>query len=145
MGEFLAGIHHLHLVQCTFGKDQHGLQERDINHKDKQNYDAVLYITSKSVMTSQIPDAKSISVFLDVIPCVLDSFRDQKLDAVSTVEKVWNAVFFMINSHKINSHEINSNFLTINSCIPYGIVATITNCHQSYAKTGEAKGETNPD
>ena len=69
LGKYLAGIHHLRLVQDTFGKDQHGLRERDVNHKDKQNYDAVLHITSTSVLTllSRFPDAKGTVAFLNVI------------------------------------------------------------------------------
>ena len=42
MGCYVAGVHHLRTVQITFGKDIHGLREKDLNHKDKQNIDAVL-------------------------------------------------------------------------------------------------------
>ena len=31
LGIYLAGVHHLRLVQTTFGKDQHGLREREIS------------------------------------------------------------------------------------------------------------------
>ena len=48
MGQYLAGAHDLRLVQTLFGKDIHGIRERDVNHKDKQNFDAVLHITSDS-------------------------------------------------------------------------------------------------
>ena len=53
-----------------------------MNHKDKQNYDDVLHITRKSVMTllSQTTDANSTGAFLDVIRCVLDGFLDKKGD-----------------------------------------------------------------
>ena len=83
-------------------------------------------------MTSQIPDAKSISVFLDVIRCVLDSFRDQKLDEVSTVEKVWNAVFFMHYRHQwllLNPHyTLENNYITLNAymCIELNAHSLIT-------------------
>ena len=42
LGKFVAGMHHLRIIYTTFGKDEHGLKIRDIDHKDKQNYDAVL-------------------------------------------------------------------------------------------------------
>lgn len=47
----------------------HGLRERDINHKDKQNYEAVLHVTSKSVFETldQIPDAKGTTAYLNVL------------------------------------------------------------------------------
>ena len=50
LGKYTAGGRHLRLLHNTFSKDQHGLWEKDINHKDKQNFEAVLRITSDSVM-----------------------------------------------------------------------------------------------
>jgi len=47
-GNFVAGIHHLRIVQQTYRKDQHGLHEKDLNPVDQQNYDAVAHITSTS-------------------------------------------------------------------------------------------------
>ena len=38
MGRCLAGIQHLQMIQMSFGKDEHGLREKDIDYKDKQNY-----------------------------------------------------------------------------------------------------------
>ena len=121
LGRYLAGVHHLRLLQRTFNKDQHGLRERDINHKDKQNFDAVLHITSKSVITllSQIPDAMGTSAFLEVIACVIASFLDKELDPLSRVEKAWYAVFFMrywrqwllFNPH----YTLGNNFITLNA------------------------------
>ena len=42
----VSSAHYLQLVQNTFSKDQHGLRERDIDCKDKQNFDSMLCITS---------------------------------------------------------------------------------------------------
>ena len=88
LGKYLAVVHHLRLIQQTFGKDQHGLRERDINHKDKQNYDAVLHMTSKSVMTllTKIPDAKGTHAYLDVVRSVIDSFLERKLDSLTRIK-----------------------------------------------------------
>ena len=36
LGKHTAGVHHLRLLHNSFSKDQHGLREKDINHKDKQ-------------------------------------------------------------------------------------------------------------
>ena len=48
-------------------KDTHGLRRRDIDHRDKQNFDAVEHIISASSLLDNIPDAlvpkyKSISL-----------------------------------------------------------------------------------
>ena len=82
MGKFLAGVHDLRLVQHTFGKDLHGMRERAVNHKAKQNFDAVLHITNDSVMTllARITDAKGTTAYLSVIKCVVDSYLDKSLD-----------------------------------------------------------------
>ena len=41
MGQFLAGAHHLKILLSTFSKNQHGIRYKDIDHKDKQNFEAV--------------------------------------------------------------------------------------------------------
>lgn len=134
LGKYIAGIHHLYLVQHTFGKDQHGIRMKDIDHKDTQNYDAVLHITSDSVLTllSHIPDARGKVAFLNVIRCVIDSFLDKKLDALSRIDKAWYAVFFsrywrqwlLLNSH----YTLGRNFITANAykCIELNAHSLIT-------------------
>ena len=134
LGKYVAGVHHLRLVHRTFGKDQHGLRERDINHKDKQNYDAVLKITSNSFMTllSQNPDAKGTSAFLDVIRCMIDSFLDKTLNVFSRIEKAWYAVFFLRYWHQwllLNpNYTLGNNFITLNAyiCVELNAHALIT-------------------
>ena len=34
LGKYLAGVHHLRLIQQTFGKDQHGLQHEDQHERE---------------------------------------------------------------------------------------------------------------
>eukprot|EP00731_Ephydatia_muelleri_P017431 Em0010g529a len=67
--KYVRGAHHLQLVQSTYSKDQHGLRERDIDCRDKQNFDSVLRITSSSVMAqiSQILDAKELNAHALII------------------------------------------------------------------------------
>ena len=62
MGKYIAGIHHLRLVHCNFNKDEHTLRERDVNHKDKQSYEAVLRMTSKNIfeILNCIPDVRFV-------------------------------------------------------------------------------------
>ena len=97
MGGYIAGVHHLRMLQESLPKDQHGLREKDLNHKDKQNFDAVLHITSKSVLDllKSFPDAKGTMIFLNLIRCVIDSYLDKQLDIYSRLKKAWYAVFFM--------------------------------------------------
>ena len=69
LGEYLAGSHHLINVTEVFTKDQHGLRQKDIDHKDKQNFDAVTQITSPSVLglLENIPDAKGTLMYLKLL------------------------------------------------------------------------------
>lgn len=123
LGRFLAGVHHLRILFSTFGKDQHGLREKDINHKDKQNYDAVLHITSKCVMSllGQIPDAQGTLMYLKLIRNVIDSYLDKELSIVSRIQKAWYAVFFvrywrcwLVHSE---DYTLGNNFITHNAYV----------------------------
>jgi len=73
-GEFPAGVHHLQTVHKMFSKDQHSLREKDINHKDRQNYEAVLRMTSDSTLDllRKIPDAKGTVAYLGMMKLIND-------------------------------------------------------------------------
>lgn len=43
VGKYIAGSQHLHTIIESFGKIEHGMRAKDVNHKDRQNYDAVLH------------------------------------------------------------------------------------------------------
>ena len=67
--EYLAGSHHLINVTEVFTKDQPGLRQKDIDHKDKQNFDAVTRITNPSVLglLKNISDAKGTLIYLKLL------------------------------------------------------------------------------
>ena len=131
LGKYLAGVHHLRQIQHTFGKDQHGLREKDLNHKDKQNFDAVLHLSSESVLEllAVIPDAKGTKAYLEVIQCVI---VDKKVDNISRLEKAWYAVFFVRYWRQwlmlSPQYTLSNNFITTNAyvCIELNAHALIT-------------------
>ena len=90
-------MHHLRLVQATFGKDLHGMRGRDLDHKEKQNYDAVVHIISKSVedLLAKVPDSNGTIAYLSVIRSVVESFLNKELPLTARIEKAWYAVFFL--------------------------------------------------
>ena len=59
LGKFTAGVHHLRMLREKFGKDVHGLREKD---KDTQ---AVLRLSSESVLAS-LTDAKGTVAYLNI-------------------------------------------------------------------------------
>ena len=82
LGKYLAGVHHLRIVQQNFSKAEHGLREKDINFKDKQNYDVVLRMINKLVtdLVEDISDGKDTRVYLDLMKSINDCFLDRNLE-----------------------------------------------------------------
>jgi len=64
----------MYLVQQTYSEGEHG---KDINSKDKQNYEAVIRMTSKIVMdlVQDIPDGMGTHTYLHVMKSVLSGYR----------------------------------------------------------------------
>ena len=71
MGNYVAGVHHLHILRATLGNDVHGLRTKDIDHKDKQSFDAVSHIIRASPFLDQLPDAAATKEFIE---CVIDAY-----------------------------------------------------------------------
>ena len=143
LGRYVAGAHDLKTVQYVYGKDVHGMRERDINHKDRQNFDAVLHLTSESVLKllSEIPSAKGTKAYLLVIKSVTDSFIDKSLDPISRLEKSWFAVFFVRYWRwwvlHTPSYSLGSNFITTNAyvCIElnaHALIIYLLSCRDSH-------------
>ena len=57
MRYFTATGRHIQALKTTFQKSQHGLRAKDVDHKDHQNFQAVVNITSASHLLSEIPEA----------------------------------------------------------------------------------------
>ena len=102
LGGFVAGVHHLCMVHFNFSKEEHALREQDINDKDKQNYEAVLRMTSESMLSllQSLPDAKGTIAYLNALRCVIDSYFDKSLKPLDRVKKAWFSVFFVRYWHQ---------------------------------------------
>ena len=96
-GGFSAGIQHLRIVQQSYGKDQHGLREKDLNPIDWQNFDVVTRITSTSVMNilETMPDATGTRLFLDMIKHVINSYLSRTSVPLECIRHAWYAVYFL--------------------------------------------------
>ena len=102
LGEYLAGSHHLRYISEIFTKDQHGLRQQDIDHKDKQNFDAVIRITSPSVLSllEKIPDAKGTLMYLKLLKKFMDAFLDKSLAPLERIQNIWYVIFFLRYWHR---------------------------------------------
>ena len=56
--------------------DLHRLRERDLDYKDKQNYDAVLHTIRASELLNNIPDATGTKCYIELMQCIVDSYLD---------------------------------------------------------------------
>ena len=121
MGKYTATGKHLHLLKAALGKDQHCLREKDIDHKDRQNYDAVLHIVNACHLLDKIKDANATRCYVELIGSVISSYMDKSLDPLSRVEKAWYAVFFLRYWRQwilLHRHfTLKENFVTSNAYI----------------------------
>ncbi len=67
------------MIVKLYGKEKHGLRVRDLDHRDKQNFDAVLNIIKASNLLYNLPDAVGTQVYVEMIRCVLDCYLDKSL------------------------------------------------------------------
>ena len=91
-----AGAYHLEQLRIKYGKEQHFLREKDLNHHDRQNFDAVLHIINACPLLKDIPGACATKCFIAIVQNVVDSYLDKSLDVICRIEKIWYATFFEI-------------------------------------------------
>lgn len=132
MGRYVAGAHHIRLIQTTFGKDVHGLRERDVDHKDKQNFDAVLNIIRCAPLLQNLPDTLASKHYVEIIECLVDSYLSKDASPVERIEKIRYTTFFVcywcewVLLHP--SYTLKDNFITQNAymCIELNAHALLT-------------------
>ena len=72
------------------------MRQKNLDHKDKQNFDAVTHITSASVLQllKEIPDAKGTFKYLQILRSFMDAFLDKHLSPLERIKKAWYTIFF---------------------------------------------------
>jgi len=73
IGCYVAEGSHLHKMQTKSQKDPHGLREWDLNHQDKQNYEAVLRIKNA------IKRYCATKCYVELMKSVINSYLDKSL------------------------------------------------------------------
>ena len=111
----------MRMVVDTYCKDQHGIRQRDLDHKDRQNFEAVTRIANSSVLAllEQIPDAKGTHQYLCILKNLIDAFLDKQLFSLDKIRKVWYNIFFLQYWHcwlsLEKSFNVKENFITCNA------------------------------
>ena len=83
------------MVVKLYGKEKHGLRARDIDHQDKQNFDAVGQLIKASHQLDDLPEAVGTKYYINVMKSVVDSYLDKSLDPAKRIEEIWHAAFFL--------------------------------------------------
>ena len=60
-----AEAYHLEQLHAKYGKEQHFLREKDLNHHDQQNFDAVLHIINACPLLKDIPGVYANKCFIE--------------------------------------------------------------------------------
>ena len=123
MGKYSAIASHLHLVQVSYSKEHHKLRLKDLDHQDRQNFEAVSRITSPNVLAllDTLPNGKGTKLYLQVVRSIVDSYLDKHLVPLRCIEEAWFAVFFtrywrqwIVSSEGYN---LEYNFISLNSYV----------------------------
>ena len=134
LGKFSAQSAHLSLLESTFRKEQHNLRLKDLDHQDKQNFEAVSRLTSINVISllDEFPDTLGTKYYLLVIKNIVNSFLKKDLPPLQRIQDAWFALFFVrywrqwILNNK--QYTLENNFITTNAyiCIELNAHALIT-------------------
>ena len=121
MGSYLATNAHFQMIVKLYGKEKHGLRARDIDHRDKQNFDAVGQLIKASYLLDELPDAVGTRCYINVMKSVVDSYLDKSLSPAKRIEEIWYAVFFLRYWRSgyftiLHSHSRKTSLLAMHSC-----------------------------
>ena len=84
LGKYSAELSHLSLLQASFYKEKHNLFAKDLDHQDRQNFEAVLRIASENVMCllDEFPDAKGTKTYLQLTKSIISSNINKDMDPI---------------------------------------------------------------
>ena len=96
LGSYSAELSHLSMLQASFQKEQHNLRYKDLDHQDRQNFNAVVRIIDEKVLTllGEFADAKGTKHYLNATRSIIESFMNKNLTPLKRIEEAWFALFF---------------------------------------------------
>ena len=146
MGQFIASNAHIHILVRLYGKERHGIREKDLDHRDKQNYVSVENLMRASHLLTKIPDALATKCYIDLINAAVNSFLDKSYPPEKRLHEIWYALFFLrywrqwLMQH--STFTLKDNFITRNcyvcieinahSLLSYVIVIRNLNLHHCF-------------
>ena len=121
LGKFSAQSTHLTVLQSSFRKEQHNLRVKDLDHQDRQNFEAVIRLTSENVITllDEFPDALGTKYYLLMMKNIIYSYLKKDLSPLQRIEDAWFSLYFVrywrqwILCNK--QYTVDNNFITLNA------------------------------
>lgn len=97
LGKFSAQCAHLTMLQSSFRKEQHNLRVKDLDHQDRQNFEAVNRLTSANVISllDEFPDALGTKYYLLMMKNIINSYLKQDLSPLQRIEDAWFSLYFV--------------------------------------------------
>ena len=97
LGKFSAQSVHLTMLQSSFRKEQHNLRAKDLDHQDRQNFEAVIRLTSANVISllDEFPDALGTKYYLLMMKNIINSYLKKDLSPLQRIEDAWFSLFFV--------------------------------------------------
>lgn len=118
MGKYVATISHLNILVNIDGRECHGLREKDLNHHDKMNFDAVLNIIRACDHLHKVKDSVATQAYINIMSSVINSYLDKSFTPLQRLQEIWFATFFLRYWRSILQHPrytIKDNFITSNA------------------------------
>ena len=120
LGVYVAAAADLKMIFEHYGKEVHNIRMKDLDHRDRQNFDAVDHLTSEAVITLlDRCGCLGTKVYLKMIRYIIDSFLCKDLEPKKRISQCWTAVFFFRYWRQwiLDNSEYNlkNNFITRNA------------------------------
>lgn len=139
-GKFLISKSHLVVLTKISSKDNHLLNQTDVDPKDRQNFQSFLKITSELVqnlLIKTVPDSAGTVLFLQISGMVVDSYMNPDKSPINRIFDIWFSLFifrawrgFLLRSENYNLGDnfISSNAFTCIELNAHAILILIVAC-----------------
>ena len=114
-----------HLVEVLkrFSKEKHGLRQKAIDNKDKQNYSSIELLIKPSVAEClkelKISRSSGTVIYLSLMRDIRDCFFDQSICSLDRLYKIWKVIIFFLRIWRTwlckNSLTEGDHFITNNA------------------------------
>ena len=96
MAKYSALASHLHLLQAMYRKNQHNLCLKDLDHQDRQNFEAVNRIINPNLLAllDSILDSQGTRFYFQIMKSIVENYLDHQSSPLCGIEETWFALSF---------------------------------------------------